>query len=635
VSAGADASGAGTSADIARMLSEASAAHSAGDLQRAAAGFEAVIKLAPHHSQALRAYALLALQVGQPHAALSLAQRALADDAASAEAYQLLGVAQRQCGRLAEAIASLEQAVKLNPNLFDARLNLGSALLDTGDAGRALPHYQRALALNPHSASAHNNLGNLYREQRQPAQAMAAYQRALELEPNHAKAHANLANILRDIGDVDAAIAEFRRSLSLSPNNPDVWSNLLLALNESDRVPREAIFLEHVRYGERFARRIPARRRPSMRALKGRRLRIGYVSSDFRKHAVATFFEPLLAAHDRSRFEIFCYYNYPRGDEVTASIRTAVEHFVPIAGVPDRVLAERITGEGIDVLVDLNGHSADNRLPLFFFAAAPVQATWLGYPGTTGVRAIDYRLTDSCADPPGATESLHTETLWRLPTTAWCYEPYAAAPAVTRRDRVRQGIAFTCLNGPGKTSAAALGMWAEILRAVPRSRLQLLASPHAPRMSELLGFFSERGVAPERIELVARQPLASYLALYGNADIALDSYPHTGATTTCDALWMGLPVVTLAGNRPFTRSGASVLTNVGLRDLIAETPADYVRIACALAADHARLARLRAELRATMSGSRLTDGRAFARDMEEAFVAMCQAAAANAPRLES
>ena len=366
-----------------------------------------------------------------------------------------------------------------------------------------------------------------------------------------------------------------------------------------------------------------------MRALKGRRLRIGYVSSDFRKHAVATFFEPLLAAHDRSRFEIFCYYNYPRGDEVTASIRTAVEHFVPIAGVPDRVLAERITGEGIDVLVDLNGHSADNRLPLFFFAAAPVQATWLGYPGTTGVRAIDYRLTDSCADPPGATESLHTETLWRLPTTAWCYEPYAAAPAVTRRDDVRQAIAFTCLNGPGKTSAAALGMWAEILRAVPRSRLQLLASPHAPRMSELLGFFSERGVAPERIELVARQPLASYLALYGNADIALDSYPHTGATTTCDALWMGLPVVTLAGNRPFTRSGASVLTNVGLRDLIAETPADYVRIACALAADHARLARLRAELRATMSGSRLTDGRAFARDMEEAFVAMCQAAAAN------
>jgi predicted O-linked N-acetylglucosamine transferase (SPINDLY family) len=351
-------------------------------------------------------------------------------------------------------------------------------------------------------------------------------------------------------------------------------------------------------------------------------VRVGYVSSDFRRHAVATFFQPLLAAHDTARFEIFCYYNYHRGDEVTAAIRDRAEHFVPVAGVPDRVLAERIARDGIDILVDLNGHSADNRLPLFLLAPAPVQVTWLGYPGTTGLATMDYRLTDVHADPPGLTDSLHTETLWRLPATAWCYEPYAVAPPVASPARARTGITLTCLNSPGKASPTALASWADIMNAVPGSRLQLLASPYEQRMLELKALFSARGIAADRIELVARMPLAEYLALYGNADIALDSYPYTGATTTCDALWMGVPVVTLAGDRPFTRSGASILANVGLTELVARRLEDYVRIACELAMDGERLARLRAGLRERMRASRLTDARSFARDVEDAFIKM-------------
>ena len=614
-----------SSPDLGRMLAAANAEHAAGRLAQAAALFEAALKLDPNHPEALYAYALLALHAGQPQAASGLAQRAVAARDASAEAHQILGVAQRQCGRLADAIASLEQAVRLRPEYFEARLNLGNAFLEAGDTERALLHYRSALALDPRSASVHNNLGNLYRELRRPTEAIASYRRALDLDPEHARAYANLANVLRDLGDSEGAIAAFRHSLSLSPNHPDVWSNLLLTLSGSDRLSREAIHLQHVAYGDHFAKLVRARPRPSLQRTQGRRLRIGYVSSDFRAHAVATFFRPLLEAHDVDRFEIFCYYNYPRGDEVTAAIRTGAEHFLPVAGVPDRMLAERIAGDRIDVLVDLNGHSADNRLPLFLLGPAPVQVTWLGYPGTTGVAAIDYRLTDGYADPPGLTESLHTEALWRLPATAWCYRPYDVAPAVASApSQARPGVTFTCLNGAGKASPSSLVMWADILSAVPGSRLQLLASPHEQRMAELKGFFASRGVAQERVELVARRPLAEYLALYGNADIALDSYPYTGATTTCDALWMGVPVVTLAGDRPFTRSGASLLSNVGLQELIAATPESYVRIACALATDKERLAGLRTGLRGRMRASPLTNAKRFARDMEEAFTAMCE-----------
>jgi len=612
---------AGGVSDVSRVLAQASAEHSAGRLKQAAALFEAALKLDPNHADALYGFALLALQSGQPHAAASLAQRAVTARPDGAEAHQILGVAQRQCGRLADAIASLERSILLKPDYFEGRLNLGSALLDAGELDRALAHYQQALALNPRSASAHNNLGNLYREMRRPTEAIAAYRCALELDPSHARAHANLANMLRDAGDNQGAIDGFRRSLALSPNQSEVWSNMLLTLSGSDTLSREAIYAEHAAYGQHFARLIPSRPRSRQAHAKGR-LRVGYVSSDFRKHAVATFFQPLLAAHDTARFEIFCYYNYHRGDEVTAAIRERAEHFLPVAGVPDRVLAERITRDGIDILVDLNGHSADNRLPLFLLAPAPVQVTWLGYPGTTGLGTMDYRLTDIHADPPGLTDSLHTETLWRLPATAWCYQPYAIAPPAASSAAARSGITLTCLNSPGKASPAALASWADIMNAIPGSRLRLLASPYEQRMYELKTLFATRGIAADRIELVPRKPLAEYLALYGNADIALDSYPYTGATTTCDALWMGVPVVTLAGDRPFTRSGASILANVGLTELIARRPEDYVRIARELADDGERLARLRAGLRERMRASRLTDARSFAHDVEEAFIEM-------------
>ena len=405
-----------TPVDLESTMLAAARAQDEGRLPDAAALFEKVLGEDPAHHDALCRYAMLALAARRPEVALRLAERAATVHPGSAIVQNILGVACRMNGRLADAIGRLRSAVALDPDFFDAEVNLGNALLDAGDPQAALPCYQKALALNPQAASVHNNLGNLYRALRRPTDALAAYRRAIVLEPIHAQAHGNLGNVLKDLGDTEAAIAAFRRSLTLAPNAPEVWSNLLLTMNCLDRIKPEALAVEHRAYGAHFARLLP----PMPCAAEARRpgrLRVGYVAADFRKHVVATFFEPLLDAHDTSLIEVFCYYNQPRGDEVTERIRARAEHFLPVSGMSDRQLAERIRHDGIDILIDLTGHTADNRLPLFFLQPAPVQATWLGYLGGTGVPTIGWRLTDVHVDPLAFADTPGLERPWRLPHT--------------------------------------------------------------------------------------------------------------------------------------------------------------------------------------------------------------------------
>ncbi|MEO8676462.1 MAG: tetratricopeptide repeat protein [Casimicrobiaceae bacterium] len=601
------------------------------DLAQAAAVLERTLAADPVHAGALQDYAMLALEAGRPQVALGIAARWAGVAPRSALAKNVQGIASRQCGRLADAIAHLKGAVSLDPDFFDARVNLGNALVDAGEAKAALPHYRHALALDPSSASVHNNLGNLHRELRQPAAALAEYRRALELDPRHERARSNLGNILKDLGDTDGAIDAFRASLAAVPNRPEVWSNLLLTLNMSDRLDAAKVADEHSEFGQHFARLLTPLppRAPSNSA---RRLRVGYVSADFRKHAVATFFLPLLAAHDRSSVEVFCYYNQPRGDEVTTRIQSLAEHFLPVAGMPDRALAERIRQDGIDVLVDLNGHTAGNRLPLFFLRPAPVQATWLGYLGATGVPTIDWRITDARFDPGDDALRSGREAPWRLPRTMWCYAPYAEAPAVAPLPSAASGVVtFGCLNNTGKVSPSVLDAWMDILRSVPDSRMLLMTSPEAGRIDLLHRKFAAAGIAPARVDLVARSPLADYLGRYARIDIALDTWPYAGGTTTCDALWMGVPVVSLAADRPFGRSGASILGAIGHDELVASSSEEYVAVACALAADRDRLLGLRVGLREQMASSPLTDASGFARDFEAALVGMRDAASPRVP----
>ena len=608
-----------------RLVSHAANAELAGRADEAAELLAEALRLDPNHGSALTFAALVSLRSGRAQLALDYAGRAVSADPRRARAHHLRGLALQAVGRAAEAVVDLEQAVALDASLVDARLDLGNALLEADRLDDAQAQIEAALAAEPTSAIAHNSLGNLRARQRHYDGAVAAYAKAIELDPSLSQAHANLGLLQFGIGENDAAIRAFRSAVSLAPDRPANWSALLFALSVSDGATAAGIAAEHRAFGERFAARIaplPALV-PAPRA--GRRLRIGYVSSDWRRHAVAVFTEPLLAAHDRGRFEIFCYQNFSGGDEVTARFAALADGFVSIASMSDAEAADRIRADGIDILVDLNGHTAHNRLPLFFLKPAPVQISWVGYLGTTGVPTIEYRLTDVFTDPPSHAASV--ESLWRLPQTQWCYHPYAEAPEVGPLPAATaKGVTFVCMNHATKISRTALSLWARILAAVPASRLILLATPYARQRADVLAFFEERGIAAERVEQVGEAPVATYLARYLRADIALDSLPCAGGTTTCDSLWMGVPVVTLVGDRPFSRSGASLLRNAGLSELIAHTPDEYVRAAVELTADRTRLAALRTGLRDRLRASPLLDAPGFARAIEEAFDAMWERA---------
>ena len=613
------AAGGGPDGAVDRLVSRAAGAQLAGRPEEAAALLADALRIDAGHASALTFGALLALRSARPLSALDYAERAIAADSGRARPYHLRGLALQAVGRSGEAVASLRQALVRDPRLNDARLDLGNALLDAGDIDGAQASIEEALAADATSAIAYNSLGNLRARQQQFDVAIAAYRKAIELDPRLPQAQGNLGMLLFGIGDNDGAIAAFQRAVALAPDSAAHWSALLFALNVSDGATAAEIADAHRSFGERFAARIMPLPAAVPAPRQDRRLRIGYVSSDWRRHAVAVFAEPLLAAHDRARFEIFCYYNLAANDDVTARFMALADHFVPIATVADDDLARRIRADAIDILVDLNGHSPHNRLPLFFLKPAPVQATWLGYLGTTGVPRIDYRIADVFTDPPGE-DALGVEALWRLPQTQWCYRPYDEAPDVSPLPAASAGVVtFVCLNHAAKVSRTALALWARILAAVPASRLLLLGTPYAGQRAGVVEFFAARGVSPARIEQVGQAPVAEYLARYNRADIALDSLPCAGGTTTCDALWMGVPVVTLVGDRPFSRSGASLLRNAGLGELIARTPDEYARAAIDLASDTARLTALRGALRDRLRGSPLLDAAGFARAVEAAF----------------
>ena len=612
-----------TSRTIARLLHDAQHLYQAGRLPQAIAACERALALDPRNLDALCAYARLANAADRAEVAADTARRAIAIEPACASARHALGTALRRLGLAHDAIASLGRALELEPDRVDVLIDLCHAFLDAGDPRGAQPFLDRALDADVESADAQIALGRLYQATGRLDDATARYRRAVQLDARSWEAEGRLGILLRDAGEQDKAIAAFERAIALAPWRPDLWSNLFLTLQCSDQASAQDVAERHREFGRRFGtlvHQLPSP--PTAHAARGR-LRIGYVSSNFRRHAVAKFFEPLLAAHDRDRFEVHCYYNFPTTDEVTDRIRARAEHFTPVWGASDGHVAAQVRRDGIDILVDLDGHTLPNRLAVFLLRAAPVQVTWLGYLATTGLGTIDYRLTDVRADPPGVADRLHTEALWRLPRTAWCYRPYDEARQTRRTATDANGsTTFVSLNNPGKVNASMLELWARIMQELEQSRLVLHVSTQPSRINGLERFFSARGITPERLTLVGRQSIADYLQTYVACDIALDTWPCAGGTTTCDALWMGVPVVTLAGTGSYSRTGASLLANAGLPELVTDSPDTYVETAIALARDRSRLATLRGSLRETMRSSCLTDRRAFARDIEAAFEAM-------------
>lgn len=597
-------------------------------LDEAIAAYRQAIVLMPNYPEAYTNLSNALRDKKQLDEAIAASCQAVALRADFPEAHVNLGAALYDKGQLDEAIAAFHEAIALKPNYSQAYSNLGNALRVKGQLDEAIAACRHAVFLSAGFPEAHGNLGVALYDKGQLGDAIASYREAITLKPGYPEAHSNLGAALKDMGQLDEAIAACRQAIALHPDLAVARSNFLLTLNYDPALDPVTVAGEHRRWNMQHAEPLRHLIEPHQNVRDSeRRLRVGYVSPDFREHSVSYFLEGLLACHDPGQVEVFCYANVHQPDAVTSRMERLVPHWRQITGKSDEVVAAQIRGDGIDILVDLAGHTADNRLLIFASKPAPVQVSWLGYPNTTGLDAMDCRLSDAWADSPGSNEHLHSERLVRLPFSAWCYRPPKQSPAVEPRPALGGSITFGSFNAMSKINGPLLKLWSEILLALPDARLLLknsaLCEPSVQQ--RIRAEFDEAGIAPERIEMTGYvSGLADHLSSYGRVDIALDTYPYHGTTTTCETLWMGVPVVTLAGNVHASRVGVSLLHGVGLSELIALTPEDYVRIAVGLAGDPARLGGLRSTLRGRMEKSPLMDAPRFARDIEAAYREMWQ-----------
>jgi protein O-GlcNAc transferase len=534
-----------------------------------------------------------------------------------------LGNAYKRSGNSDQAIAAYQSALQLQPDTPDAHNNLGVCLADARQWDRAIAAYRRAISLRPGYAEAHYNLANALGALNQFDQAIEQYRAALELRPDFASASGHLASAYKDVGRVEEAIAASRRAIAGQPENVLFHSNHLFLLRFDPNLEPDQIYQEHRQWNQAHALPLAS----EIRALANdpspeRRLRIGYVSPDFRMHSVAFFFESLAEFHDPSQVEIFCYSNVAKPDVTTQRLRHAADHWLDITHLSDADVAAQIRKDEIDILVDLAGHTSGTRLLIFARKPAPIQVTYLGYPDTTGLTAIDYRITDAIADPPGKTEQFHSEQLIRLPHAYACYRPPDNAPAVGPLSALSAGhVTFAAFTVLAKLSRPVLQTWAAILSKIPGSRLLFVATglDDASISDRFRQPFADQNISPDRLTFLGYQLADQYLAMHHRADILLDTFPVNGHTTTCHALWMGLPVITLAGKTCCQRLGASVLHNLNLGNLVADSAEQYVQIAENLSQNLPELAELRTSLRRRMRESDLMDGRQFARDMENIF----------------
>jgi predicted O-linked N-acetylglucosamine transferase (SPINDLY family) len=435
----------------------------------------------------------------------------------------------------------------------------------------------------------------------------------------------NLGNVLKEMRRFPDALRYLHQAIHLNPKHPSPHSNFIYALHYPHGMDVQTIFAEHIVWNARHARKLGREIPPHENDRSpDRRLRIGYVSADFRRHSVAYFLQNPFLHHDPASVEIFCYSDVTRPDEFTARLRAAAHHWRETAQWERDDLVRKIREDRIDILVDLAGHTGGSRLPVFACKPAPVQITYLGYPDTTGLTAMDYRLTDPIADPVGETERFHTEQLLRLPQTFLCYSPSPDAPEVSPLPAVANGyITFGSFNALAKITPPMIAVWSDLLQQTPGSRLIIkshsgLTEPSCRR--RLLEIFASCQISADRLELHSQTPTSqTHLELYGKIDIALDTYPYHGTATTCEALWMGVPVVSLAGSRHISRVGVSLLTSAGLPQFIATSTEAYVRIATQWARDPSGLSKLRSSLRPMMQNSPLLNGRQFAHDLESAY----------------
>ncbi len=605
---------------------------SASRVEESIEAYRTAIALRPDFADALNNLALLLFQQGNSQEAIACYRRAIAIAPDHSAAHNNLANALRRAGRLDEAIESYRAAVARPPRQAAALNNLGVALKDAGRLQEALQCFHEALQLNPLLPETHNHLGVILKMTDRLDESLQFFQQALQLQPSYTEALNNLGLLFKDMARLEEAAACFERALAIKPPRADVHSNLIYTLLFSPHRERQLAH-ELQRWNVLHARPVEgAGGEHDVDASPGRRLKIGYVSPDFRHHCAASFLLPLLASHDHQRFEIHCFSGVVRPDDITQRFVTLADRWHSTVGWSDAEMARHIRDERIDILVDCTLHMAGNRLLVFARKPAPLQITWLGYPGSTGLLAMDYRITDPHLEP--LDDRGFAEMPYRLPETFWCYDPMEGSGfgvqgsanaweslfEASELPAASNGfVTFGCLNNFCKVNEPWLKLWAAVLRAVAGSRLILLAPSGSPRRW-VLSVLEAAGIDPTRVQFESMRPRPDYLRLYHQIDIALDSFPYNGHTTSLDAFWMGVPVVTLAGQSPVSRAGVCQLRNLDLADLIATDETTFANIAASLARDAGRLRQLRRTLRRRMETSPLMDAKRFASNMEAAYI---------------
>ncbi|TWU13130.1 TPR repeat-containing protein YrrB [Symmachiella macrocystis] len=549
-------------------------------------------------------------------------QAALDIDPNCPAAYNNLGIVQRRLGDNDAAIQSFQQALRLQPNHASAADNLGNVLAQTNRLEEAEVQFAQAACTDAQALSAHNHMGLLRQRQGRLREAEQEFQTAIQLDASSATAHLNLGVLYLYEGRVKEAQYCFRQTLQLQPQFIKAHSNLLISLGYDPGVDLDELFDEHLRWQQQHAADIPHITTHANSPQPRRRLRIGYISIDFRRHPVASFIEPILKLRNTSEVEVVCYSDVPAPDAVTERLEKLADEWHNVAGMADAELVERIQQDGIDVLVDLAGHTAGNRLLVFAQKPAPVQFSMLGYGNTTGLTTIDCRITDAICDSPEE-PCRHTETLVRIPAGSFTFAPPQSAPDVQPPPALKNRyVTFGSCNKLAKIGPDVIAVWAEILAAIPNSRLRLKNGAFGDekvrqRFHEL---FRQHHIPAERIQFQGFvESEEEHLAAYHHVDVALDPFPYTGATTTCEALWMGVPVVTLRGANYVGRMSAGILNQTGYGYLTAASKPQYISTAIGIASDVAQLSEIRNDLRQQLQSSSLCQPEPIVAEIESAY----------------
>ncbi len=671
------------------VLRQAVSHHQAGRLKEAEQLYRAILKIQPAHPDANHNLGVLAGQVGQHAAGLPFLKTALAINPAQGQYALSYAEALLATGQMGEAQRVLQAAMRRGLNTpaakalrqkaeaavlnapekktapTPAEINQLGALFNAGryaevenqarllleqypNSGfvwkmlgvslemqdkEALPVMQKATELFPNDAETHNNLGNVLQALKQNDEAVASFRRALEIKPDFALAHYNLSNALLALGQLDDAAASYRRALEIKPDYADAHSNLLFCLSHSEATDARTLFAEHRRFGEQFESPLQANwPQHSNSRDPDRPLRVGFVSGDLRAHVVATFIEPVLARlADHPQLSLYAYYNHAVEDAVSQRLKLHLTHWRAIAVLSDEALTQKIQEDGIDILIDLSGHTALNRLPGFAHKPAPLQVSWIGYPGTTGLKAMDYYLADRFFLPPGQFDDQFTEKLVHMPAVA-TFLPFDDAPPVNALPALDNGyVTFGSFNRLSKLNPSVIALWSQLLRELPNARMVLGAMPQAGENDMLIDWFAREGIARERLSFYSNCPMKDFLYLHHQVDICLDAFPYSGGTTSCHALWMGVPTLTLTGNTPASRVGATWLNQVGLEAFVAHDKTEFVEKGLYWAGHLAELANIRDGLRVRFGQSALGQPDTVSAALESALRTMWQRWCAGLP----